>query len=154
MVSIFNACPCAGKIQTSISTVVGPWSSGARTAANDERIVMLQNIEECCLSAYIRHSPWKEVEWQYYQHRRCSQNWCAQRFPSQSNPLKGRGQGGSILGYRLGFFSPAKSVRALSRKSLWAYCWTLLVTPDPSTLTHLAGEKKLYDTGKSAWCIK
>ena len=47
----------------------------------------------------------------------------------------------------------------LSRKSLWAYCWTLSVTSDPSTLSQLPSEqiykeKKLCDTGKSAWCIK
>ena len=56
-------------------------------------------------------------------------------------------------------FFPAKFFRVLSRKSLWAYCWTLSVTSDPSTLSQLPGEqiykeKKLCDTGKSAWCIK
>ena len=56
-------------------------------------------------------------------------------------------------------FFPAKFFRVLSRKSLWAYCWTLSITSDPSTLSQLPGEqiykeKKLCDTGKSAWCIK
>ena len=49
--------------------------------------------------------------------------------------------GGSILGLRLQIFPPAKFLHVLSKKSVWAHYETPSATPDPRTLSHLAGEQ-------------